>query len=263
MLLKYIDSQMMQVAAQAVIAVIFASVVVFLARRQNVHLEKQTVIAMVRGLVQVVAVGVALVVIFQGPLWVAIPVLLAMMGLAGWTASQRISQLSGVLTTAIESVVLSSGVVILLMALVGGLQPQLNVLIPVGSMIIASGMNACALSLDRMLSEVDANKGRIEAALSLGADSHKTMEPYVQRAVQASMIPSLNSLRSLGIVWIPGLMAGMILAGDDPVYSSVNQYVVIVLLFTTGALASISSSLLIRRHLFTAADQLVLPNKPT
>ena len=258
MLLKYIEDPVMQMVIQVAIAVIFALGVVFLARKRNVFLGRETVIAMVRGIVQVVLVGSVLVLLFQGPVWLGLPVLLTMMGLAGWTAAQRIRKVPGALIVAIESILLGAGMVILLMTLLGAIEPRLEVLIPVGSMLIASSMNSCALSLERMLSEVESHRGQIEAALALGADSSKTVEPYVQAAVQASMIPSLNSLRSLGIVWIPGLMAGMILAGSNPIFASVNQYVVIVLLFSCGALTSIASTLLIHRYLFTHAEQLVL-----
>jgi putative ABC transport system permease protein len=53
--------------------------------------------------------------------------------------------------------------------------------------------------------------------------------------VRASLIPRIDSLRSLGIVWIPGLMAGMVLAGSDPVYAAIYQFVVIAMVFASSA----------------------------
>ena len=72
------------------------------------------------------------------------------------------------------------------------------------------------------------------------------------------MIPSINSLRSLGIVWIPGLMAGMILAGSDPVDSAFYQFVVLAMLYAAAGTSSIVSTLLVRSHAFSEAEQLTL-----
>jgi putative ABC transport system permease protein len=81
---------------------------------------------------------------------------------------------------------------------------------PMGSVLIANAMNTNSLVLNRFRSEVESHAGLIETGLALGADSKQTVAPYVQVSVQASLIPAIDSLRSLGIVWIPGLMAGML-----------------------------------------------------
>jgi putative ABC transport system permease protein len=261
MLVSYFEDPLWQVSAQAVIAIVFTLGVVWLASWQRVHLERETVIALARGLVQVVLVGSVLLLIFRGPLWLGVPALLAMMGVAGWTAAQRVRSIPGALSAASWSIVIGSGLVILIMALLGGIEPRLEVLIPVGSMLIASAMNTCAQALERLRSEVEAHRGQIEAGLALGAAPRQTIEPYVQAAVYASMIPKIDSLRSLGIVWIPGLMAGMILAGSDPIYSSIYQFVVLALLYACSALTAILATILIRSHLFTQAEQLALRPK--
>jgi putative ABC transport system permease protein len=258
MLTSYIKDPLWQAIAQAAIAILFALAVVGLARRQKVHLERETVIALGRGLAQVVLVGSVLVLLFRGPLWLGVPVLLGMMGVAGWTAAQRVRQIPGALHAAVWSIGLGAGLVTVLMTLLGGIEPQLEVLIPIGSMLIANAMNTCAQALERLRAEIEAHTGQVEAALALGAAPKQTIEPYVQAAVQASMIPRIDSLRSLGIVWIPGVMAGMILAGSDPIYASVYQFMVIAIIYAGSALTAIASTLLIRRYLFSHAEQLVL-----
>ena len=72
------------------------------------------------------------------------------------------------------------------------------------------------------------------------------------------MIPRLDSLSSLGIVWIPGLMAGMIIAGGNPVYAAVYQFVVIAMIYAASGLTALVSTLLLRPRAFTAAEQLAL-----
>jgi putative ABC transport system permease protein len=151
-----------------------------------------------------------------------------------------------------------SGLVIVIMTWLGVIDSAVSSLIPVGSMLIANAMNTNALALDRFRAEVEAHVGQIEAALALGADANSTVTPYVQAAVEASLIPRIDSLRSLGIVWIPGLMAGMILAGTDPVYAAIYQFAVIAMIFAASGLTSILSTLLIRSRAFSPAQQLVV-----
>ena len=93
-------------------------------------------------------------------------------------------------------------------------------LVPVGSMLIANAMNTNGLALNRFRSDVLAHAGEIETALALGAEARNSVSPYVQASFEASLIPAIDSLRSLGIVWIPGLMAGMLLSGARPVYAA-------------------------------------------
>jgi putative ABC transport system permease protein len=80
----------------------------------------------------------------------------------------------------------------------------------------------------------------------------------VQASFEASLIPAIDSLRSLGIVWIPGLMAGMLLSGARPVYAAIYQFVVLAMIFAASGLTSLVSTLLIRDRIFTAAQQLSL-----
>jgi putative ABC transport system permease protein len=119
-------------------------------------------------------------------------------------------------------------------------------------------MNSNALALDRFRGEVEAHVGQIEAGLALGADPDWIVKPYVSAAVTASLIPRIDTLRSLGIVWIPGLMAGMILAGADPVYAAIYQFVVIAMIFAASGVTSLVSTALIRRRAFSEAEQLIL-----
>jgi putative ABC transport system permease protein len=103
-----------------------------------------------------------------------------------------------------------------------------------------------------------AHSGEIETALSLGAEARSSVSPYVQASFEASLIPAIDSLRSLGIVWIPGLMAGMMLSGARPVYAAIYQFVVLAMIFAASGLTSLVSTTLIRGRVFSPAEQLLL-----
>jgi putative ABC transport system permease protein len=100
--------------------------------------------------------------------------------------------------------------------------------------------------------------GEIETALALGADGKSSVSPYVQVSFEASLIPAIDSLRSLGIVWIPGLMAGMLLSGARPIYAAIYQFVLLAMIFAASGLTSLISTLLIRARVMSPAEQLIL-----
>ncbi len=247
---------------QAMIASALVLGVTVLARTQAIHMEREIIVALMRGLVQIVAVGSILVLLLQGPGITSLVILAAMMLAAATIAARRAKGIQDAFKVSLYGISLGSGLVIAVMTALGVIESEMTSLIPIGSMLIANAMNSNALALDRFKGEVQAHTGEIEAGLALGADPKIVVTPYVRAAVHASMIPRVDSLRSLGIVWIPGVMAGMILAGADPVYAAIYQFVVIAMIFAASGLTSLVSTLLIRSRAFSPAEQLILRRAP-
>jgi putative ABC transport system permease protein len=258
MLEQFFQDPLTLATAQAAGAALLALAVMLLARQQGIHLEREIVVALVRGLLQVVVIGSLLLLLLQGPGWTSTLVLLAMIFFAAILAQKRAGGIEGAFWVSLAGIGLGSGFVIASMTLLGAIDRAPSSLIPVGSMLVATAMKTSALALDRFRGEVESHVGQIEAALALGAEPSNSVARYVQAAVQASLIPSIDSLRSLGIVWIPGLMAGMILTGEDPVYAAMYQFVVLAMLFATAGLTGLVCTLLIRHRVFSPAQQLLL-----
>lgn len=244
--------------AQAAVATLLALLVMLVARRREIHLERETIISLVRGLIQIVIVGSVLALLLGGPPWTSIIVLLGMMAAAASIAARRARGIPGAFSVSLAGIGVGAGIVIVLMTWLGVIDSAITSLIPVGSMLIANAMNTNGLALDRFRAEVESHVGQIEAALALGAAPEATVAPYVQAAVHASLIPRLDSISSLGIVWIPGMMAGMVLSGTDPVYAAIYQFVIMAMIFAAAGLTAVFSTLLIRRRAFSEAEQLVL-----
>ena len=258
-MLKYFSSNQLYLGLeQALIAAIAAMLVVLLARKRGIHLESETLIAMVRGIVQIVAVGSILLLLLRGPRWTSGFLLAAMIIAAGATSARRAKGMPGAFRVSAWSIACGAGSVIALMTWLGVIDTAITSLVPVGSMLIANSMNTNGLALNRFRSDVLAHVGEVETALALGADAKNSVAPYVQASFEASLIPAIDSLRSLGIVWIPGLMAGMLLSGARPVYAAIYQFVVLAMIFAASGLTSLVSTLLIRERIFTAAQQLIL-----
>lgn len=242
---------------QAGIAGGMAILVMLLARKRGIHIESDLSIALLRGIVQIAAVGSVLVLLLRGPWWTGAFALIAMMVAAAATSARRV-KLPGGFEVSLYSIFAGAGSVIALMTLARVIDRNITSLIPVGSMLIANAMNTNSLALNRFKSDVQSHVGQIEAALSLGAPAEQTVAPYVQESFRASLIPAIDSLRSLGIVWIPGLMAGMVLSGAPPLYAAIYQFVVLAMIFASSGLTCLVGTALIRRHAFSPADQLIL-----
>jgi putative ABC transport system permease protein len=258
-LLKYFSANQLYLGLeQALIAAAAAMLVVLLARKRGIHLEREALIAMVRGLVQIVAVGSVLLLLLRAPRWTSGFLLAAMMIAAGATSARRAKGMPGAFRISAWSIAFGAGSVIALMTWLGVIDTAITSLVPVGSMLIANAMNTNGLALNRFRADVLAHVGEIETALALGADARNSVSPYVQASFEASLIPAMDSIRSLGIVWIPGLMAGMLLSGARPVYAAIYQFVVLAMIFAASGLTSLVSTLLIRDRIFTAAQQLSL-----
>jgi putative ABC transport system permease protein len=258
-MLKYFSSNQLYLGLeQALIAASAAMLVVLLARKRGIHLEREALVAMVRGLVQIVAVGSILLLLLRGPRWTGAFLLAAMMIAAGATSARRAKGMRGAFRVSAWSIAFGSGSVIALMTWLGVIDTAITSLVPVGSMLIANAMNTNGLALNRFRADVLAHVGEIETALALGAEARNSVSPYVQASFEASLIPAIDSIRSLGIVWIPGLMAGMLLSGARPVYAAIYQFVVLAMIFAASGLTSLVSTLLIRDQIFTAAQQLSL-----
>ncbi len=244
--------------AQAGVAALSALVVVFLARRRRIHLESEAMVAMLRGIVQIVAMGSILLVLLRGPRWTSAFLLTGMMVAAGATSARRAKGIPDAFRVSTWAIACGAGSVIAVMSLLGVIDTAITALVPVGSMLIANAMNTNGLALNRFRSDVLAHAGEIETALALGAEANSSVSPYVQASFEASLIPAIDSLRSLGIVWIPGLMAGMLLSGARPIYAAIYQFVVLAMIFAASGLTSLVSTLLMRGRIFTPAQQLML-----
>jgi len=262
MLREFFTSQLTLGCAQAAVATLLALAVMLLARQRAIHLERETIIALVRGIAQITAVGSVLVLLLKGPAWTSIFLLAAMIVAAAKMSAGRSKGLPNRFQVSLYAIAAGAGSVIAFMTWAGVIDFRITSLVPIGSMLIANAMNTNSLVMNRFRSEVESHAGLIETGLALGADSKQTVAPYVQASVHSSLIPAIDSLRSLGIVWIPGLMAGMLLSGAKPVYAAVYQFVTISMIFSSSGLTAMICGLLIRGSAFSPAEQLTLRPRP-
>jgi putative ABC transport system permease protein len=256
-----IGSDVLMGLAQAAGAIALCAAVVALCRWHAVRVEREAAVSMARGLVQMVLVGMVLAVLLHGSLLIGSLILLMMTVAAAFTAARRLQQMEGALLLCFSAIAAGAGTVIAAMLATRSLRADIAILVPVGSMIIANAMNACAQAAERLRAEIVAHVGQIEAGLTLGAEPAVTVAPYLQSAVYASLLPRLDMLKSLGLVWIPGVMAGMMVSGASPVYAAIYQFVVVAMILAASGITGLVATVLMRSRVFTSAAQLAL--RPT
>jgi putative ABC transport system permease protein len=130
--------------------------------------------------------------------------------------------------------------------------------IPTAGMVIGNSMSALAISLERLFSQMRQERDLIEMKLSLGADYREASSEIFRMAVKAGMIPSINAMMGVGLVFLPGMMSGQILAGSDPLMAIRYQIVVMFMLVGSTAISSIVVMLVVRRRCFGSGEELLL-----
>lgn len=235
---------------------------------QRLGLGRSLIIGALRATVQLILVGHVLLWIFAGDRWyVVIVVLLVMVIVAAMTTTDRIKGTAAVrrqLRVICGASIFAGSIVTLAYvdAAIIPITPWYNprYLIPLFGMIVANSMNGAALAAERLHSEIEARRGEIEAYLALGASPQQATALPVRRALVAAMIPAINALAVVGIVSLPGMMTGQILAGADPTLAVRYQLVVVFMLTAATAITAAGVVFWYRRLFFTTAEQLVPPS---
>jgi putative ABC transport system permease protein len=258
MLQRVFTNQLALGGAEAAAVTLLVLLVMLLARKREIHLERETIVALARGIVQISAIGSIFILLLRSPAWTGIFLLAAMIVAAAAISAQRARGIPGTFRVSLYAIGAGAGTVIALMTLAGVIDSTIVSLVPLGSMLIYNAMNTNSLILNRFRAEVESHFGLIETALALGAASKQAVAPYVEVSFRTSLIPAVDSLKSLGLVWIPGLMAGMLLAGSDPAYAAIYQFVTISMILSASGLTALISILLIRKHAFSTAEQIIL-----
>ena len=117
-------------------------------------------------------------------------------------------------------------------------------------------MTAISIAVGRLLSDIRQKRQQIELALSLGATYQEATQTLLRDAIQAGMIPSINALMTVGLVSLPGMMTGQILAGQQPAEAIRYQIIVMLMIVASVAIGCVIVVHTIRRLCFNTTHQL-------
>lgn len=230
---------------------------------QRADLERDIGIAVARSFVQLTAIGYVIKVIFeQDNLLFVIALLAAMVLFGALTARRRARHVPHAFLPLLVALSLAGATTLVLVVALGVFEAEARFLVPVGGMVVGNSMTAAAVALNRLGDEVRASSRQIEATLALGATATQAMLPIVRRSLRSGMIPLIDSTKTTGLVFFPGTMVGMLLAGAEPIDAVRLQLILLYALLGSVALAALVATGLAYRNFFTAAHQLRDPPAP-
>lgn len=130
--------------------------------------------------------------------------------------------------------------------------------IPLTGIILGSVLNAGSLTLDNLLGGLKRERGAIEAQLGLGIAFPRATAPLVRESIRRGMLPIVNQMSAAGIITLPGIMTGQIIAGMDPVEAVKYQILLMFLLAGASAVAALTIAFLAIRRLTDKRQRLRL-----
>ncbi len=227
---------------------------------RDADLERDIGIALVRSFLQLTAIGFVIQAIFDADtLLLVLALLIVMVVFGAFTARARARNVPAAFWPLLIALALAGAATLGLVVALGIFEPEPRYLVPVGGMVIGNAMTASAVALNRLGDEMSEARPRIEATLALGATSREAAAPIVRRSLRSGMIALVDSTKTTGLIFFPGTMVGMLLAGADPVDAVRLQLILLYTLLGSVAIAALVATTLAYRNFFTPAHQLREP----
>jgi len=231
----------------------------------QLKIEGKLLLAGLRCALQLALVGLVLTKLFElvSPLWTGLAAL-AMVLFAGREIMARQERgfrplwAYGIGTSAM----LMAAATVTVFALTTAVRPEPwydpRYALPLLGMIMGNTMTGIALGLQRLTEGARQQRAGIEALLCLGATRRKALLPVTRQALTTALMPIINSLAATGLVSLPGMMTGQILAGVDPI-DAVKYQLMIMFLIAGGTTLGAVTAVFVGLHRLTdARDRLRL-----
>jgi putative ABC transport system permease protein len=231
---------------------------------QRLGLERGLVWAAVRALVQLLLVGLALGVVIDddSPLVLSVLWIVAMVAFASDVARRRAPEVPGLLPVALTAFAATALLTLGILFGLGIFPVEGRTLVPLAGMTVGNSMTATVLAARRVVEELRDKRLEVEARLALGQPSAQAARPYVRRALRSALLPQIETTKAVGIVFLPGAMTGLILAGVEPLDAVLVQAVVMYLILGAVATTTAVVGLAMVRRLFTPDHRLVRLARP-
>lgn len=262
------DDQMMDFTFwQVGFAYVFVLIILIIVRIKKIPREKLIFISALRMTLQLIIVGFILIYVLDNPNpFVTVGIILVMLSFAVFNVYQRTKPMIKLSLKKMIALAMFIGIILNLvyfMFVVLQLDPwyEPQYFIPIGGMIIGKTMTGVSLGVNNLLTGMKDHQEEIEGALMLGASPKMASKSIINHAFDEAMLPTINAMVGMGIVFLPGMMTGQIIAGQTPL--TAVKYQISVML---GVAGTVSITVLIFLHLayklfFNERQQFVLTKR--
>lgn len=241
-----------------VLSSILILVPIFISYKEELGLEKEILISIFRAIIQLVAVGYVLNIIFglEKPIFTVILVLIMIIN-ASFNTKKRGENIKNVLCISFVSLLVGTSVTLIVLIISKAISFTPNEVIPIAGMVVSNSMVAIGLSYRNLNNSFKNKRAEVEVKLSLGADIDEASKDIIRESIKISILPSIDSAKTLGIVSLPGMMTGLILAGTSPLLAIKFQIMVTFMILSSASISTMMSSYLAYKSFYNKRKQLL------
>ncbi|MCJ8034422.1 ABC transporter permease [Staphylococcus aureus] len=235
---------------------------IIISYKEGLHIIKDLIVATVRAVVQLIILGFLLHYIFKiNDKWLLVLCVFVIIVNASWNTISRSSPvMHHVFLIYFVAIFVGTALPLAGTIATGAIQFTANEVIPIGGMLANNGLIAINLAyqnLDRAFVQDGTN---IESKLSLAATPKLASKGAIRESIRLAIVPTIDSVKTYGLVSIPGMMTGLIIGGVPPLQAIKFQLLVVFIHTTATIMSALIATYLSYGQFFNARHQLVARN---
>ncbi|HCZ8138765.1 TPA: iron export ABC transporter permease subunit FetB [Staphylococcus aureus] len=235
---------------------------IIISYKEGLHIIKDLIVATVRAVVQLIILGFLLHYIFKiNDKWLLVLCVFVIIVNASWNTISRSSPvMHHVFLISFVAIFVGTALPLAGTIATGAIQFTANEVIPIGGMLANNGLIAINLAyqnLDRAFVQDGTN---IESKLSLAATPKLASKGAIRESIRLAIVPTIDSVKTYGLVSIPGMMTGLIIGGVPPLQAIKFQLLVVFIHTTAAIMSALIATYLSYGQFFNARHQLVARN---
>ncbi|HDP4432530.1 TPA: iron export ABC transporter permease subunit FetB [Staphylococcus aureus] len=235
---------------------------IIISYKEGLHIIKDLIVATVRAVVQLIILGFLLHYIFKiNDKWLLVLCVFVIIVNASWNTISRSSPvMHHVFLISFVAIFVGTALPLAGTIATGAIQFTANEVIPIGGMLANNGLIAINLAyqnLDRAFVQDGTN---IESKLSLAATPKLASKGAIRESIRLAIVPTIDSVKTYGLVSIPGMMTGLIIGGVPPLQAIKFQLLVVFIHITATIMSALIATYLSYGQFFNARHQLVARN---
>ena len=227
--------------------------------KEKLNIAKDLIIASIRAVIQLVILGYILHFIFDlDEPWILILFVLIIIINASWNTISRASKvMHHVFWISFVSIFIGTAIPLAVIVFVGAIKFNGNELIPIAGMLSNNGLIAINLAYQNLDRAFVKEYGTIECKLALAATPKLASKSAVRESIKLAIVPTIDSVKTYGLVSIPGMMTGMIISGVDPLQAIKFQLLVVFIHTTATITTALIATYLSYKQFFNHRHQLI------
>lgn len=235
---------------------------IIISYKEGLHIIKDLIVATLRAVVQLIILGFLLHYIFKiNDKWLLVLCVFVIIVNASWNTISRSSPvMHHVFLISFVAIFVGTALPLVGTIVTGAIQFTANEVIPIGGMLANNGLIAINLAyqnLDRAFVQDGTN---IESKLSLAATTKLASKGAIRESIRLAIVPTIDSVKTYGLVSIPGMMTGLIIGGVPPLQAIKFQLLVVFIHTTATIMSALIATYLSYGQFFNARHQLVARN---